>query len=400
MAKNFVKVLSISLVFVLLSVISCHLYAAPASLGKQMVVDSNGRDPDIAIDSEGSLHIAFVRGASTYNRKVIAPYTDKKNIGKLHFVGSGVNPQIAVDSSNAPHVVYGKARYAYWNGKGFTEAGQAFNAWRKNLIAIDSKDQVYIVGDIDKDRVSRKREVAVRVYKNGKAISNKHKIGDDNPGGMDFDENDRLFITWRAGLYTYARTYKFTDHPTSNNSDLHVTENKYRFPNASGDFSWCSFNPLDKSVHVVYSGAHSSGVFSSVRRNGKWKNLSQAARGYGNRIDADNLNPVSATDKKGYTYITFVGGRNTDALYLVYNNKDTLETVARKSVFTLATTNVGGKMTNPNVASHPEMSGVFVAWGEKEVRVTTIGDISFPTKGTNVSSVVNKILLDESTEKP
>ncbi len=379
MGNYFCKTFGLCFLLLLISISTTPVYASPTTFGEIIEIDSAGNDPDIAVDSEGALHLAYVIGGSTFYRKVLAPYTDPNNIGDRIFVGKGTNPQIALDSLNNPHVIFGQAYYAFWTDPGFTQAGQAFDGWRKNFIAVDSKDQVYVVAD----KYSR-REVLVRVYKDGIAISNAIQFAEDNPGGIYFDKEDRLWMAYRYPGNTSIRSYQFTDSPKGNYYDIHDRANSRTFAYKSGDFSTCSVNPLDDSIFILYTAAYSKGLYASVRRNESWDNFPLDAVGYGQHPRHDDVNPAAASDQDGYTYVTFAG-LWTSGYYMVYDSNyevqpydgDLLKDEVGNRVIRFDLDYVGVKLTNPNVASRPDMSGAYIAWGSDKVQVASIGDVSY-----------------------
>ncbi len=345
--------------FILFVFVSCLFqlpiisYGGPLTLGSKLTVAS-GNDPDIAIDKDFSLHLAYVKGSSTYYRKIYQPY----QLGKMsqeYLVGSGVNPQIEVDSLGNPHIVFGYARYSRWNGSGFTKAVQAFSGWRKNLIAIDSKDRVYIVADRNSPR-----DVLVRVYRYGTAITNTASLGSDNPGGIAIDGEDTLHATWRLNS-TYYNTYTIN----SGKGASHM------FPHGSGDFSWCSADVQRNTVHAVHTARDAGGIYYIAKRNNKWSESVLFAQEELRGSEPDNVNPVSATDALGKTYITFAG-RGSRGYFALMDNTDQLYSGVQR-LDPETDSNAGAKMTNPNVVSNSTINGAFVAWGTKNVFVRSIG---------------------------
>ncbi len=336
-----------------LSLVPSIVFADPLALGSKLKVAS-GNDPDIALDSEGSLHLAYVRGSSTYYRKVFPPYQSGK-MGPEYFVGNGKNPQIEVDSLGDPHIVYGQAHYSRWDGSKFTNGVQAFSGWRKNLIAIDSKDRVYIAADVNSPR-----NVLVRVYLNGVAITKAVSLGSDNPGGIAVDGNDTLHATWRDHS-TYYNTYTID----SGKGASHL------FPNGSGDFSWCSADVLQNTIHAVHTAPHAGGIYYIAKRNNKWNESVLFAQKELKGAEPDNVNPVSATDARGRTYITF-SGHGSRGYFALMDNTDQLYTGVQR-LDPEADSDAGAKMTNPNVFSNSSMYGAFAVWGTKDVFVRSIG---------------------------
>lgn len=369
-------------VLALLFVIPAHVFAAKTNLGPKIPVAS-GKDPDIAIDSKGALHLAYVKGSKTYYRKVFPPYTSKV-FGKEHYIGSGTNPQIAIDSKDNPHVVFGKARYAYWNGAKFVEAPQAFVGWRKNLIAIDSKDRVYIIAD-----KYRPRAVLARAYVNGSPINTPVKVGNDNPGGVGVDSSDTLHITWRNGN-TYYNTYTLAGGKGRT----------IRFSESAGDFSWCSVNPVGNSIHAVYTAAYARGMHYIAKRNGVWKNKLHFGYNEVYQHEPDNVNPVSTNDAEGYTYITFRGERNRspEGYFVVIDQNDKI-VEGLKLLDPEDHTDPGRKMTNPNIISNANTKGAFVTWGTSTVYVRSIG-VNIANQAINTLPIITSKLLLSKKKNP
>ncbi len=350
------KVFKLCFLLCLIITNSNPVFGSPSFLGPIVTV-AIGSDPDIAVDSGGSLHIAYVRGGYTYYRKVFAPYTSKI-VGAEYFVGYGGNPQITVDSKGNPHVVFGQAQYSFLSGSKFTKSVKAFAGWRKNLIAVDSKDRVYVLADR-----YRPRDVSVRVYKDGIPISGRHTVGTDNPGGVAVDASDTLHITWRNSA-TYYNTYSLA-------KGKGVT--KLIIP-SSGDFSWCSVNPRTNSIHAVATKGFAKGIVYTSKRNNKWGNSFDFGYPTTNISEPDEVNPVSTNDSQGYTYVTFRGRHETGYFVVIDSNDNMIGGVnfldpEKKS-------HAGGKMTNPNVISNSSMKGAFVAWGTSFVYIRSIGQRS------------------------
>lgn len=343
------------IILFLLVIYPSNLLANTRALGAR-VWAAKGADPDIAVDADYALHLAYVRDGDTYYRKVNAPY-HLGNLGAELKVGEGINPQIALDSRGIPHIAFGKAHYSYLSGGKFTKPVQAFSGWRKNLIAIDGLDRVYVLADR-----FNPRDVLVRVYRNGQPITTPIVVGDDNPGGVAIDRNNVVHLTWRVGS-TYYNTFTIAGGKSKS----------LRSPNSAGDFSWCSINPVDNRPNVVYTAAYAKGLHFHVVRNGEWANSLHFARAKAQTHEPDDVNPVSATDAKGHTYVTFRGGNSGRGHFAVIDSNGQLVDGLVSPIDPQFDTDAGGKMRNPNVFSNGTMNGAFVAWGTSDVYVRSIG---------------------------
>lgn len=338
----------------------------PTTLGERITV-ADGRDPDIAVDKKGNLHLVYVRGQDTYYRQVFAPYTAKKmgpeylvgGGGGLYVTGGGSNPQIALDSKGAPHIVFGAAKYAYWQGSRFIVKDEVFSGWMKNLIAIDSKDRVYIIAE----RYSP-RTILMKVYQHGKLFGDGKAVTlgqPDNPGGADIGADDILHFSYRVGFDAYHNTYDL-DTSTLGTKTLVM-------PYAS-DFTWCSFDSLTNTIHVVATKGWGAGIGYIAKRNNKWVN----SQVFDNPIwidDPDNANPVSTNDARGYTYVTYQGSSSTGRYLVIDENDKIIGGVNYLDPEYM--TSAGYKTTNPNVASNSTQNGAFVSWGTNAVYVRSIG---------------------------
>ncbi len=333
------------------------IQAGPADLGPQVAIAS-GMDPDVCVDSEGNLHFAYVRDGGVYYRKLFTPYYLGKT-GPEIGIAAGLNPQIEVDSENNPHVAFGQGHYSRMVNGRFTAPIQAVDGWRKNLIAIDSQDRVYIVADIYSPR-----QVVVKVYKDGQELMTyPTRVGFDNPGGMGFDANDKLHIVCRwKGVHYYSR-YVFNT----------VEAVDQGIQSGTSDFAWMTVSPKDQSVHYVGTVGYAKGIFHKVMRNGQFGGTATYAVFEADTGEGDFVNPCIAADIDGFKYVTF-SGRNHEGYFFVLNEGDAK--IAGPALIDPEIHQSGGaKMTNPNIASRPDMGGAFIAWGTEVVTVRSIGDI-------------------------
>ena len=334
-------------------------FAGATDLGPTIYI-AEGYDPDVCVDADGDVHVVYVRNWVTYYVKITGDYTDR-DISPEYAVGYGINPQVAVDSNDDPHVIFGKADYAYWTGNGFSSQVRAFDAWRKNLIAIDSQDRVYLLADIYSPR-----SMVCKVYQNGAELTTYPvHVGNDNPGGVDVDDNDTLHLTWRKSGTHYYNTYNY----------ITGTPGSVPLQGNTSDFSWCTVDPEDQSIHYFGTVAYANGIYHKARHGGAWGGTTQYARTEGHTDDGDFVNPVSCADSEGYKYCTFRGAYEVGYFFVLDSNDNLVGGVYEMDPENHS--HAGAKMTNPNCASRPDMTGAFVAWGTGNVYLRSIGDLSF-----------------------
>ncbi len=333
--------------------------AGPKTLGPMRNVVA-GYDPDVCVDAEGNLHIVYVRDWATRYVKITGDYATGQ-VSREYVVGYGVNPQVAVDSDNNPHVAFGSAHYAYWTGDGFSNPIQAFDGWRKNFIAVDSQDRVYVVCD-----VYSPRSLLVKVYKNGQELmAYPTRLGKDNPGGVEMAQDDTLYVTWREVRTVLIKDYHFGD---AEKESIGVIDN-------TSDYSWVCVDQTDNSIHVWATVAYANGIYHRAKTGNSWGNRTQYAVYEGHTDDGDKVNPCAVADNEGYKYCTFRGRNGWGWFFVLDQNDQIIGGV--DEIDPDNHTGAGAKMTNPNVASRADMSGAFVVWGEGTVYLRSIGDIAF-----------------------
>lgn len=342
----------------------CHsVTASPADLGNTITLGP-GRDPDVAVDSDGNLHVVYIKGVDTYYRKVTNPANDTPVIGSEYLVGRGVNPQVEVDSQKNPHIVFGTADYSYWTGSGFSTPERAFDGWRKNLIEIDSEDRVYILCD-----VYEPRQVLVKIYQFGEELTPfPINVGRDNPGGMQMARDNKLHITMRdSGRHEYSRLFFNPETYPTNQTEVYRTT----IQTGTSDFSWITVG-YNYGLRYFGTKAYAQGIFyrHSADYAAIWSPTETLAVTESRQEDGDFVNPVADTDASGYTYCTF-SGRNHLGYYIVIDSANNF--IGTYPIDPEAGSRAGSKFTNPNIAADPSGDGAYITWGEDFVRVRSVG---------------------------
>ncbi len=106
---------------------------------------ARGAYPDLAVDSEGNLHLVYVRdGKLIYRQRKQAArdWSAEQNTGLDQGMVARSDPEVVTDSKNRPHVLVGSS-YAWWNGTSWESL--KIDAERDTALAIDAKDNVYVV---------------------------------------------------------------------------------------------------------------------------------------------------------------------------------------------------------------------------------------------------------------
>ena len=323
----------------------------PTGLGPGMSM-GEGKDPDVAVDSLGHLHVVYSRDHSTYYRKVVYP----SDPGTEILVGGGSDPQVVVDSLDRPHVVMGAVSYSRWTGSGFAAPMNIFSGWRKPRIAVDGLDRVYIT--ISR-QVPETERVLLFVVEDGTVIVDSQVVGHDNNGAVDCDSNNTAHITWRDGRVGY----------TSYSIEAGIGISQMLHP--SSDFSWCAVDLRDNSVYVVNTVRGGGGIHYRFLVGEDWSAEAVIAEAEVTGVDdPDNVGPTIDVDQRGYKYVTFAG-RDRIPYYFVVGPDDAASAVLRLDPEGGSLS--GGKYENPNVGSRPDMTGAFAAWGSGTVYVRGIG---------------------------
>jgi hypothetical protein len=115
----------------------------PVPLAVSKVAD--GSYPDIIVDAAGNVHIVYVRDTVLYYKKYNisnGSWGNEEDTGVKTNNAYRSDPEIVIDSQQRPHVFAGNA-YSFWNGSSWTAS--VINVVRDTAMAIDSKDNIYIV---------------------------------------------------------------------------------------------------------------------------------------------------------------------------------------------------------------------------------------------------------------
>lgn len=116
-----------------------------ASEAVDPAVVAQGSYPDLAVDSNGDVHIIYARSGSLYYKKWDAgdgTWGAEDATGLSDGQVERSDPEIVIDSQDRPHIMGGSS-YAYWNGSGWTSINPGVT--RDTAMAIDGNDNVYIV---------------------------------------------------------------------------------------------------------------------------------------------------------------------------------------------------------------------------------------------------------------
>jgi len=335
--------------------------AAAPKLGPRIAAGA-GKDPDLAADAGGTLHLVYTRDKKIYYRTVAAG-------GKLsseQLVANGVDPRLAVNAGGQVHVVMvssyssGTVSYTRRNKGVFSKPVQMSqsSACRKPRIALDPSGRAVVSFE---DKPQTKRIRYVRVASNGK-VSAQTVVGDDNNGGLAIDAAGIIHVTWRSKHIYY-------------NSSLGPGKagvSKKISPLAS-DFSELALRAQDKSVHVVGEVANAGGIYYISRVGGIWKTPQVLAKAQAAVKEPDDVNPAIAVASDGRCHVTFNGVGHVP-YYFVVDAKGKAGPPARLDPGGGAS---AGKYMNPNLTPVPG-GGVYVAWGTATQKVF-LRSITFPT---------------------
>ena len=320
----------------------------PMELG-ELVVVCDGEDPDVAVDSQGHLHLVYTRGGDTWYREVVLP----GDLGTEFLVGDGGDPQVALDGAGMAHVVMGALSYGRWNGAGFdTQVLTA--AWRKPRLAVDGQDRIHAT--VSRDPSPR---IILFVLQGGELQAGPIEVGEDNNGGIDFDSQDLAHITWRDGS-VYHTTWSL-DGGAGEATLLHP----------SSDFSWVAVDTRDDSLHVVNTVREGEGLHYRTATSGAWS--AEQVVAYDEVIgvdDPDNVGPTLDVDRAGNKYVAFAG-RDRLPYFFRIDASGQVSSIERLDPEFGSLS--GGKYENPNVGAHPDRAGACVAWGDIQVLVRCVG---------------------------
>ena len=325
--------------------------AAP-KLGPRIAAGA-GKDPDLAADPGGTLHLVYTRSKKIYYRTVAAG-------GKLsaeQLVASGVDPRLAVHAGGQVHVVMvssssgGTVGYTRRNKGVFSKPmllSQSASC-RKPRIALDPSGRAVVSFE---DKAQTKRVRYVRVASDGK-VSAQTVVGDDNNGGLAIDAAGTIHLTWRSKqIY-----YNSSSGPGKAGTSMKIS------PLAS-DFSELALRAQDKSVQVVGEVANAGGIYYISRVSGTWKTPQVLAKAQAAVKEPDDVNPAIAVASDGRCYVTFNGVGHVP-YYLVVDAKGKAGPPGQLDPGGGAS---AGKYMNPNLTPSPG-GGVYVAWGTATEKV-------------------------------
>jgi hypothetical protein len=316
------------------------------------------------MDANGNAHVAYERSGSIYYRKVVG-----NTIGDETRVGSGYDPQIAVDSLNNPHVVMGPSstsgivRYASWNGSGFTTLTLESAAWRKVRMAIDSSDRVFVT--CERYTANSRDRILLNILQDGSILAGHNSVvlGDEDNGAIDIDSSGRAHFTFRPSSLDYG-TYSLDSG----------IGNRHSFESSS-DFSWIAIDTSDDSVHVVNTIRWGKGIGYRYH-NGAWSSRFDLAiievsdpdpNDDNDGYDPDHIGPTIDVDGRGTKYIAF-SGKYQNPYYLTIDADYHISNAKLLSQDSLA----GGKFKNPNVGCHSSREGAYFAWADGNVYLKRI----------------------------
>ena len=320
----------------------------PMELG-ELVVVCDGEDPDVAVDTQGHLHVVYERDGDTWYREVVYP----ADLGTEIRVGDGDDPQVVVDGNGQPHVVMGALSYGRWNGTGF-DTQQLIEAWRKPRLAVDSQNRIHVT--VSRDPSPR---IILFVLEGGAVVTGPVEVGEDNNGAIDFDSQDLAHLTWRDSSVYYT-TYS-VEAGAGEVTQLH----------GSSDFSWIAVDTRDDTLHVVNTVRNGEGIHYRTAAGGVWD--AEQVIAYDEVIDVDNPDNVGPTidvDVHGSKYVAFAG-RDRIPYFFMVDDAGVVSAVERLDPDFGSLS--GGKYKNPNVGAHPQRAGACVAWGDIQVIVRCVG---------------------------
>ncbi|MEI6970402.1 MAG: hypothetical protein WCL44_02710 [bacterium] len=319
-----------------------------------------GSDPDVAVDSKGDLHLAYVRAGAIWYTKF--DYESGTVLVPEILVGGGDDPQIEVDSKDNPHIVFGNVYYASWIGNGFTPPIPYISGRGRPRITIDSQDRVYVAGM----RTSGPRD-KLFMFKDNALLINGLEVGGNDLGGIDADESGRVHIVWRSGRSLYYSTYGEGDDVNG------INDRSLQISGYASDFSDITVDERDGSLHVCHTHSFGGGIdYLNRSSDGVWS--TDTFHASGQCLDAaDFTQPTITVDRDGYKYIAFTGDHFIPKYFVI--GRDGAEIVGTSDIDPAIVS--GPKKQNPNVASRPDMSGAYAAWGQGMVYVRPLGTVSF-----------------------
>jgi hypothetical protein len=305
----------------------------------------------VAVDSRGKLHIVFARGETTYYVKY--DYAAGAILIAETLVGSGWDPQVALDSKDRPHVAFGgrgfeKMMYAYWTGSGFSAPIEVMEARDRQRVVVDSQDRVYLSSM--RYRVPR---VRLHVFQNGERILSDVEIGVNDFGSLCIDSANKVHALWRQRHSMYHSSYAIGD-----STDGIVAAADMVGWESSSDNGWITVDRED-ILHAVHTHVGGKGIDYAYRAAGAAAWSAEVNIG-GNEThsDPDLTNPTVESDGRGYKYVAFSGDEYVPKYFVI--GPDGALAVPVSAVD--GSSRCGGKYENPNVGSRLDMVGAYVAW--------------------------------------
>jgi hypothetical protein len=333
--------------------------AATVGAGDERLI-ANGRNPDIAVDRSGNLHLVYMSDSSVVYLKVnpsLGAILAQRVIGDG---GDGVNgnPQIALDNLSNPHFLWANRsddvlRYSFLQGS-VQGPTQTINRTcgdcpgiRKPRIAIDQNNNVAYLYYED-------RRPYVRAALNG-VVSNRVLIGssstsEEDAGGVGVGADGTVHFTIRTvgSLYYRSASAAAGLSPILTAAD------------GASDFSDVVTDAFDGSVAKIaalQAGTQGDNLRYIVRRGGQFTIL-QFGSQFISSENHDGVGPSLAVDRDNITYFTWSGGRDR-SWYQIIGPNDLL--VGTVQPLANASSHQGGKFTYPGVDAAP-CGGAWATW--------------------------------------
>jgi len=321
---------------------------------------ASGRNPDIAVDGAGNLHLAYMSGTAVVYARVNPSLgtLEQRVVGDSGDAVNG-NPHIALDNLGNPHFLWAdrtdrELRYTFLQGSvqgPTTTIRQTCGdcpGIRKPAIAVDQNTNVAYLYYED-------RRPYVRIALGG-IVSDRFLIGassssKEDAGGVAVGSDGSVHFTLRTSGALFYRNVSAVGL---------LTGIETAAGDGASDFSDVDTDAFDGSVAKIaglQSGREGDNLRYIVRRGGQYSILQ-----FGSQFVAsenhDGVGPSLAVDRNNVTYFTWSGGRDR-SFYQIIGPDDRL--VGTVQALGNANSHQGGKFTYPAVDDAP-CGGAWAAW--------------------------------------
>jgi len=304
----------------------------PLTLGPEIVL-GDGTSPDIAVDSQGNLHIVYDAdsGGITY----VMVNSDRME-APISLDANGGQPRVTIDNQDNPHIAWVSSDNVYYTKRqddgSFVEPLMLYDfpdRTEKIRIAVDQRDnRAFVMYEHVGEKESSDPEISWVFFYT--MIDNSGPIPVAGPrvhpptdrtydfveqsGGAAFDDQGTVHYAWRdwGGRGGGERGLHYQTMTTSGQYSADLVLN-----GSVSDFVDLALDSAD-NVHIITTTAWSiDGLLYATNRGGSWSTVSHYAELFAKADDGSelfdpdlNVPAITYDSNKGLVYMAFTGGEN------------------------------------------------------------------------------------------